>query len=88
MSQREKLGFNWYRAVLPISTRPETPVLAASADNAPPAWFGPPLLPSEARGVFHPEIQARACIDKSVITGFFETPAAIFRARCFSGSPS
>jgi hypothetical protein len=30
------------------------PVNAASADSAPPAWFGPPLLPSVARGVFQP----------------------------------
>jgi hypothetical protein len=30
------------------------PDSAASADRAPPAWFGPPLLPSVARGVLHP----------------------------------
>ena len=29
-------------------------VNAASADSAPPAWFGPPFDPSVARGVFHP----------------------------------
>ncbi|MFY8105969.1 MAG: hypothetical protein ACOVKO_03570 [Elstera sp.] len=29
------------------------PAKAASAGTAPPAWFGPPLLPSVARGVFH-----------------------------------
>jgi hypothetical protein len=31
------------------------PANAASAGSAPPAWFGPPLLPSVARGVFHPK---------------------------------
>ncbi len=30
------------------------PASAASADNAPPAWFGPPLEPSVDRVVFHP----------------------------------
>jgi hypothetical protein len=30
------------------------PAKAASAGSAPPAWFGPPLLPSVARGVFRP----------------------------------
>jgi len=30
------------------------PAIAASADNAPPAWFGPPFFPSVARGVFQP----------------------------------
>lgn len=29
-------------------------VNAASAGSAPPVWFGPPLSPSVARGVFHP----------------------------------
>jgi hypothetical protein len=29
------------------------PAIAASAGNAPPAWFGPPFDPSVARGVFH-----------------------------------
>jgi len=29
---------------------------AASADNAPPAWFGPPFDPSVALGVFQPAI--------------------------------
>jgi hypothetical protein len=31
------------------------PVNAASAGNAPPVWFGPPLLPSVALGVFQPQ---------------------------------
>jgi hypothetical protein len=31
------------------------PLRAASGVKAPPAWFGPPLLPSVARGVFQPD---------------------------------
>lgn len=32
----------------------DQPLSAASADKAPPAWFGPPFDPSVALGVFHP----------------------------------
>jgi len=31
------------------------PAVAASAGSAPPAWFGPPFDPSDARAVFHPD---------------------------------
>jgi hypothetical protein len=37
------------------------PVIAASAGKAPPAWFGPPLLPSVDRGVFQPVSIAADC---------------------------
>src|SRR5574340_630881 len=37
------------------------PANAASAESAPPAWFGPPLLPSVARGVFHVASCAGVC---------------------------
>ena len=44
------------KSLLPLPGDPAIgvghPAIAASADNAPPAWFGPPLLPSVARGVF------------------------------------
>ncbi len=56
MSQRECAGFNAPRfsvehvELLEVAPRAK----AASADNAPFAWFGPPLLPSVALGVFQP----------------------------------
>ena len=60
MSQRECAGFNAPRfsvcAGEPVGGGPEA--FAASAGKAPPAWFGPPLLPSVALGVFQPASKA------------------------------
>ena len=40
-------------------TQPLTGIApAASAGNAPPAWFGPPFDPSVALGVFQPATSA------------------------------
>jgi len=59
MSQREKRGFNRDPAVFAVSEGEDGEVgpgtIAASAGSAPPVWFGPPLLPSVALGVFHPQ---------------------------------
>jgi len=72
MSQRECAGFNWPRASVrtgnPIAGGPRH--FAASAGSAPPDWFGPPLLPSEARGVFHPANVAASVKVNPGLAGF------------------
>jgi hypothetical protein len=55
------------------------PVNAASADNAPPAWFGPPFDPSVARGVFQP-LSSAASVSVKPLLNFApgERPAVAF----------
>lgn len=66
MSQREKRGFNRDPAVFAVSEGEDGEVgpgtIAASAGNAPPVWFGPPLLPSVALGVLYPTSFAASLI--------------------------
>jgi hypothetical protein len=65
------------------------PARAASAGNAPPAWFGPPLLPSVARGVFHEAKSAKSIrsFDRSGFSARFAWPPPEPSELCGVGHP-
>jgi hypothetical protein len=55
------------------------PAIAASAGNAPPAWFGPPFDPSVARGVFH--VVSHATRPSRAFSGTFRHSDPSFQSR-------
>ena len=65
------------------------PAKAASAGNAPPAWFGPPFDPSVARGVFHAVSSAKSIrsLDRSGFSARFACPPPEPSELCGVGHP-